>query len=292
MSGRQINEWRVGDMAYMLEGDPVYPAGSVVPVGYVDGRGEPWACYGYCLDTYERKPLRVLQPGDVVPEGAVYRFIAGSLCGKEFNNPEDGAVGNISRNCIALVSLPDPESEPAESCEACKGRGEHVIQEENHPGIAFSCNACRGTGRTTAQPLDTREPEPAEDCCGEPSDCFNWCAWRDEYEAAADRSHEPSAAITQDAIEGYRVVYREEGSTRTVVIADEIGTFGSFVRLRIVAQDLSEPGEPTKYDFGCSERQTFIPEIDVLFIDSGWEDVVLEAYQAREDDNNDQQEQA
>jgi hypothetical protein len=233
MSGRQINEWCVGDLAYMAEGDAVYPAGSVIPVGWVDERGRPWSSdsSGYHLIAHNRKPLRVLQSGDVVPKGARVTRVA-------------------DRNHFVLGPLPDPEPEPepdeyvvAEALRRKLERQRTLQRDPKHPGVH------------------------AED------------EWGD-----TDRSHKPSASLTQDAIEGYRVVYLDEDESRTLVIADAIDTFGAFLRLRIVAQDLSQPGEPPRYDYGCDERWTFIPQGDVLFMDSGWEGVVREAYQAREDE--------
>jgi hypothetical protein len=113
-----ISKWCVGDLAYMAEGDGVYPTGSVIPVGWVAVDGSPWTAEysGNWLSGTGRKPLRVLQPGDVVPAGATIRWISGVAIGKEWTTLNGWRLSEGDAGMSALVSLPEPEPEPDEDC--------------------------------------------------------------------------------------------------------------------------------------------------------------------------------
>lgn len=96
MSDLPINVWREGDKAYRLSMETVVRVDDALDIDYVRD------CEDY---------LRILQPGDVVPSGATYQYIAGQYTGNVYDLDGSFTVGEAERNMIALVSMPEPEPE-------------------------------------------------------------------------------------------------------------------------------------------------------------------------------------
>lgn len=117
-----IMDWKAGDRAY-ISGEPtagLLSKGDVVRVGAVDGCGKPWANRnGDSIDLIarERQPLRILQPGDVIPKGAATRRIRpdGTLADPD-RYARDHVVNHAWAN-VVIVSIPDPAPDDARRSE-------------------------------------------------------------------------------------------------------------------------------------------------------------------------------
>lgn len=114
-----IMDWKVGDRAY-ISGEPAsgyLAGGSIVPVTMLTRIGEPITGFGASkirLLGNDRKPLRILTPGDVVPRGAKYLRILG--CGKpeQVTGKTQWAMPSESVYAYAIISLPEPDPSPDE----------------------------------------------------------------------------------------------------------------------------------------------------------------------------------
>lgn len=112
-----IMTWRPGDRAY-ISGEPkrgYLSKGDIVKVTRVTEGGEPcfgnghWASH---LDDLDRKPLRILKPGERVPKGAQYLRVWNH--GDTELVESSGVTVQWNGALLAIVSLPEPEKSKAE----------------------------------------------------------------------------------------------------------------------------------------------------------------------------------
>jgi hypothetical protein len=106
-----ITTWRVGDRAY-ISGHPTSATlshGDIVRVTSVSAAGMPmFGPNQIDLHDYDRKPLRILTPGEVVPAGARLLRIPSHGLASERSAPYSWDVASTG-HLYAIIALPSPE---------------------------------------------------------------------------------------------------------------------------------------------------------------------------------------